>query len=230
MIKCIKFKSRNEWLDGRRLGGSSASAILNASKYLTANELYDELIYPEKKEDKGNEATERGNALEPLIRKEFETLNPKFKVKNPPKNNWIFVNSKYPKMSASLDGIIQNKETKEKGFIEIKTREVRSRREIEEWKNEKIPQNYFIQLMHYFLITEFSYCCLASHLIVRNFDTGNVEEVQVVYQWFYRKDYEKDIENLKKMELKFLSNCEKHIRPKPKIKILGVKNENIQTN
>lgn len=227
VIKCIKFKSRQEWLDSRRLGGSSVSAILNASKHLSANELYDEIMYPVSKPDTQTEATERGNKLEPLIRKEFETLNQDFKVTAPPRNNWIFINSKYPKMSASLDGIIQNKETKEKGFLEIKTREVRSKREIEEWKNEKIPQNYFIQLMHYFLITEYEYCVLASHLIQRNFDTNKIEEVQVVYQWFYRKDYEKDIENLKKMELKFLDNCEKHIRPKAKITILGVSNENL---
>lgn len=224
MIKCIKFKSREKWLENRKLGGSSASAILNANKYLTANELYDSVLYPIQKVEIETEATKRGNNLEPLIRAEFGALNQEYKIINPPKNNWMFINSKYPEMSASLDGVLIHKETKEKGFIEIKTREVRSRKEIEEWKNEKIPQNYFIQLMHYFLITEFKYCVLATHLIVRNFDTNKIEEVQVVYQWFYRKDYEQDIDNLRIIELKFLDNCKKRIRPTAKISVLGVKN------
>lgn len=224
MIKCVKFKSREDWLKYRGLGGSSASAILNASKYMTANELYDTFVYPEKHEEKETEATKRGNDLEPLIRKEFEVLNQEYIIKNPPKNNWCFVNTKYEGLTASLDGIIENKLTKEKGFIEIKTREVRSKKEIEEWKNQAIPQNYFIQIMHYFLITEYEYCVLASHLICRNYDENRIEEVQVVYQWFKRSDYLEDIENLKKVELKFLENIKNHKRPKAKITVLGVEN------
>ena len=54
-----------------------------------------------------------------------------------------------PYMTATLDGKLVEIATGRKGILEIKTREIKNREDAENWQNGKIPDNYYIQCLHY---------------------------------------------------------------------------------
>ena len=150
------FKSREDWLNARGLGGSSASVILGDSPYENRLELLEKIVLPkeEQVEDKSNEeAKQHGNIAEPALRTLFKANHPNYKV-IPPRAFEMYRRKDKPYLTATLDGQLIN-EFKEKGFIECKTRQVRRREDLEEWfdANRKptiLPQRYFDQVIHYF--------------------------------------------------------------------------------
>ena len=69
------FKTREDWLNARGLGGSSASAIVGDSPYETRIELLEKIVLPkqEEVEDRTNEeAKQHGNIVEPALRTLFQ--------------------------------------------------------------------------------------------------------------------------------------------------------------
>ena len=224
IYKVEKFNSKNDWLNHRGIGGSSASALLNQNPYLSPNELYDSIVYPHKNIDYQTESTIRGTKLEPNIRNEFAILHKDlFKVTNPPKNNWLFRRIDKPYLTASLDGLLKDLKTGETGILEIKTKEIRKDSEAVEWENGLIPQNYYIQCLHYLMVTGFTFCYLVAHLIKRDYQTGEVEWIKVNTQKIYREGKEEEIKKLEEVETRFYLNCQKRIRPKVIIKALRLK-------
>lgn len=216
----IKFKSEKDWLRARSLGGTYASALLGMNPWLTANEVYDHIKFNEKNESISNEAIERGKALEPLIRKEFAVLNKdKYKVIAPPKNNWIFKLKQEERITASLDGELIDLATKEKGVLEIKTKEFYSEKAMNEWINGTLPQQYYVQVLHYLLVTGYKFVIVNAKLILRDVETNELKRVVNDLKMIRREDKEKEIEFLLKKELEFLGNLDKGIRPKIFIKI-----------
>ncbi len=222
----LKCNSKDDWLNKRGLGGSSASAILGVNPYMSANDLYDAFKFPSERKSFSNEATERGNYLEPLIRQTFGYLNKGvFKIIAPPRNNWIFYRKDKEWMTASLDGILIRKRDNERGVLEFKTREVRSRAEFEEWKNGTIPNNYYIQTLHYLNVTKFTYAYIVSYLILKDYESGEVLDMYMNTQTIYAEDRTKDLEILEKEETYFYENTQKGIRPRAFIEVPILKGE-----
>lgn len=215
------FNSRTEWLAHRGIGGSSAAAIIEKNPYMTSLDLYADIKHGKKKEnkEKKNEVLEYGHKSEPLIRKIF-TLNFKDKYKVfEPKNNEMYRSVEFPILTATLDGRLLDLETGEKGILEIKTHDVKNQQDLENWNNH-IPDNYFAQLLHYFIVMEdYTFAWLVAKLRFFKFVDGVrvLDHEEIRYYYVSRKEVEKEIEYLKKKEIEFIGNLENNIMPTVKI-------------
>lgn len=214
------FKTKEEWLKARGFGGSSASAILDMNPYMSKLELYRAIVMPHKHPIvKENEAMNYGTKCEPLIRKMFAYDFAQTHRIHTPKDNEMYRRVDKPYMTATLDGILTNKETKEKGILEIKTHDVRNRKDEENWSSQ-IPNNYYIQVLHYLLVmNDFKYAILVGKLRFYDYyhaDGKKLLKTEVRYYYIDRNDEQvkKDLEYLEKKETEFWeNNIQKKIMP-----------------
>lgn len=223
--KRLTFKTREEWLQNRVIGGSSASAIVGKNPYKSKFDLYTDLTTKRKIGDSvQNTAMEYGHNLEPLIRKAFAYDHPQYIVKTP-KNNEMYCRLDKPWMTATLDGQLIHKISKKKFILEIKTHDIRNKKDDEMWQV-TIPVNYFIQVIHYLnVMNDYDGAILVARL--RFFDYYNEDGKKLLrtetrYYYIDRKDEEvqKQMIALEKVETKFWEeNVLKRIPPKTTIKI-----------
>ena len=216
------YKDKSIWLNHRGFGGSSASAILNKNPYMSKLELYKSCISANKskKKDSSNEATIYGTKCEPLIRKMFALDYPQYKVHSP-KEYEMYRRIDKPYLTATLDGILTDKITKEKGILEIKTHDIRNREDDENWKV-KLPDNYYIQVLHYLLVmNDFKFVILCAKLRYFDYHNKNGKKLlrqEIRYYYIDRKEVEKDLEYLEQKETEFYEeNIVKRIIPKVEI-------------
>ena len=99
------FKSREEWLEGRKghIGGSDASACVGLNPYKDNVQLWEEkrgLVIPEDISDR--EYVRYGTEAEKHLRALFAMDYPQYRVTYDEDN--MFTNTAYPWMHASLDG------------------------------------------------------------------------------------------------------------------------------
>lgn len=197
-ITRIQFDSMEEWLVNRKgIGGSDASAILGLNPYKTNQELWMEKkgqMSPVDISDKPY--VKYGNDAEPLLRALFALDYPEYKVEY--YDNNMIINKKYPWAHASLDGELMNPDGR-RGILEIKTTNILQSMQWEKWDN-RIPDNYYIQVLHYLLVTEYDFVVLKAQLKrVRN------GEVRLTTKHYHieREEVLDDIEMLKNEEEKF---------------------------
>ncbi len=209
------YKTREEWLAARALGGSSASAILNKNPYMTRLELLaaviskirnHEEISNNRHDDATNEILQYGVQSEPLIRKEFALdFKHEYIVRSPKKfEMYRSIDKKY--LTATVDGLLIDKKTKELGILEIKTHDVRGRSDLENWTNH-LPENYYIQLLHYLLvINDASFAILAAKLRFYDFknEERQLERTETRYFYVKRSEVVNDIAFLEKAETEFM--------------------------
>lgn len=191
---------RNEWLEERKkgIGGSDASVIMGLNPYKTTVDLWKEKtgrIVAEDISDK--EYVKYGTLAEEYLRELFKLDFPKYNVKH--EENTIIKHTKYPFLFASLDGTLTNKDTGEKGVLEIKTTNILNNAQKEKWNN-RIPDNYFCQVLHYLNVTGYSFAILKAQLKF-NYD----ENIRLETRHYYieRKDVEEDIKLLENKEIEF---------------------------
>lgn len=150
-----------EWLDFRNtgIGGSDASAVLGLNPWKTNVELWEEKsgLKPPK-EVSCAEAVEYGSKAEVWLAKLFELDFPEYRLTTP--KNIVYRRDGF--MFASLDGELEDRAGR-KGILEIKTSTIFSSINRERW-NEKIPQNYYIQLLHYLMVTGYDFAILKAQL------------------------------------------------------------------
>ena len=161
-ITRIQFDSMEEWLVNRKgIGGSDSSAILGLNPYKTNQELWMEKkgqMSPADISDKPY--VKYGNDAEPLLRALFALDYPEYKVEY--YDNNMIINKKYPWAHASLDGELMNPDGR-RGILEIKTTNILQSMQWEKWDN-RIPDNYYIQVLHYLLVTEYDFVVLKAQL------------------------------------------------------------------
>lgn len=161
-ITRIQFDSMEEWLVNRKgIGGSDASAILGLNPYKTNQELWMEKkgqMSPVDISDKSY--VKYGNDAEPLLRALFALDYPEYKVEY--YDNNMIINKKYPWAHASLDGELIDSDGR-RGILEIKTTNILQSMQWEKWDN-RIPDNYYIQILHYLLVTEYDFVVLKAQL------------------------------------------------------------------
>lgn len=165
MVEMKCYKSRDEWLKARTscIGGSDAACIIGANPWKTSEQLWEEKLGLRTPDDLSeNKLVQYGNNAEHLLRELFALDYPKFDVMYCEHN--MFTNSDYPFAHASLDGWIGDRETSRTGILEIKTATISSAAQSEKWKGNNIPQNYYAQILHYFLVTGFSFAILKAQL------------------------------------------------------------------
>lgn len=189
--------TREDWLEERKngIGGSDAAAIIGANPYKDNIKLWEEKTGRRKAEDISDKSyVKYGTEMEPILRESFKIKHPEFEILH--EENTIIKHPVYPFLFASLDGILINKETEEKGILEIKTSEILRSMQKEKWKDQ-IPPNYYCQILHYLNVTGFTFVKLFAEL--------NYEENYQVTKTYTieRKDVEEDIKYLEKKEIEF---------------------------
>lgn len=207
-IQRIQFETFEEWLDARHgIGGSDASAVIGKNPYKTNQDLWMEKTgraVPPDISDK--DYVKYGHAAEPLLRGLFALDHPEYKVEYFGDN--MIRNEKYPWAHASLDGELTDQDGR-KGILEIKTTNILQSMQREKW-NDQIPNNYYIQILHYLLVTEYEFVELRAQL--KSVWQGQIRLNTRDYH-IERKEVEEDIAYIKEQEEAFWQQVKTDRKP-----------------
>lgn len=199
--------TREQWLKERKkgIGGSDAATILGLNPYKSNIDLWNEKTGKVKAEDISDKPyVKYGTEMEDILRESFKIKHPEFFITH--KENTIIKHKKYPFLFASLDGEILEVATGREGVLEIKTSEILRSMQKEKWKD-KIPDNYYCQVLHYLNVTGYEFAKLFAEL---RYD----ENYQVTKTYtIERKDVEEDIKYLEQKEIEFWRYVEEDKRP-----------------
>ena len=208
MLHKIILPNRESWLEHRdRIGGSDAASIVGLNPYRSNIDLYrikTGQIQPEDISDKPY--VKYGTEADQYLRELFKLDYPEYEVFY--EENNMFLNDRYPWAHASLDGWLRDKQGR-MGIWECKTTNITNSTQTLKWKN-RIPDNYYIQVLHYLMVTEFEFVILKAQL---KFDYGEDVYLQTKHYKIERADVEEDIKYLEHEEKKFWKNVTEHIQP-----------------
>lgn len=208
MVKKIILNSREEWIQNRkRIGGSDAAAILGRNPYKTNIELWQEKTgrtVPEDISDKPY--VKYGIAAEEHLRELFKLDHPEYTVFYEENNIWF--NDRMPWAHASLDGWLLNKDGRN-GVWECKTTNILQSMQKEKWR-QQIPDNYYVQILHYLMVTEFDFAELKAQL---KYDFGGELYLQTRHYHIERSEVEEDIAYLMQKEAEFWDFVKSDTRP-----------------
>jgi putative phage-type endonuclease len=207
-IKMKVMKNRKEWLENRkRIGGSDAAAIIGQNPYKSNVELWKEKteqIVPEDISEKPY--VKYGTEAEGFLRELFKLDYPDYKVEYVENNS--FENERLPFAQASLDGWLYDKDGRF-GILEIKTTNIMQSQQKEKW-NERIPDNYYCQVLHYMAVLEADFAVLKAQL---KYDFSESVYLQTRHYKIEREDVEDDIAYLMQKEKEFWEKVETGKRP-----------------
>lgn len=208
-VKMLTFPSRSEWLQARKntIGGSDASAVVGLNPYCDNVRLWEiktGQIIPDDISDKPY--VKYGHDAEPLLREMFKLDFPEYQVFY--EDNNLFLNEKYPWGHFSADGWLKDQNGRN-GILEIKTTEILQSMQKEKW-NQRIPDNYYIQLLHGFLIMEVDFAVLKAQLKTV-FD--GIPYLQTRHYFIERSDVEADLEFLESSEKEFWTHVQNRTKP-----------------
>lgn len=209
MFTIIDNADHAEWLKARSygIGGSDAAAVIGKSPYKSNVELFDEKTGRKMAEDISDKPyVQYGNGAEPLIRKLFALDYPEYKVEY--HENRILRSIEHPFMQASLDGELTDQEGR-LGILEIKTSNILQPGQWMKWKDQ-IPDNYYIQVLHYLIVTGWDFVVLRAHL---RSDWGYDRRTEVKHYFLERSEVEADLQYLLSEERKFWEHVKTGIRP-----------------
>lgn len=164
MIEKLTFNGRGTWLVGRQkgIGGSDAAAVLGLNPYMSNVDLWRLKTGRAQKADVShNPLVEYGTRAETSLRELFRLDFPEYRVEHEPFS--IYTNSDYPWALASLDGRIYDDYTGRTGILEIKTTTINGSAQAAKWKD-RLPDNYFCQILHYMAVMEADFAILKSQL------------------------------------------------------------------
>jgi putative phage-type endonuclease len=208
MVELTQLNSREEWLKARKgIGGSDAASIVGMNPWRDNVELWEIKTGRREQEDISEKpAVIYGTEAEEHLRELFRLDYPHFKVNYVDNNMWK--NDKMPWAHASLDGWLTDPDGR-KGILEIKTTTIQRSTQKEKWQ-EQIPQNYYIQLLHYLLVTEFEFAILKAQL---KFEIENDLFIQTKHYHIERQEVAEDLEFLETAEKEFAELIKKDKRP-----------------
>lgn len=205
----IENKDHASWLKARTygIGGSDASAIVRKNPYKTNIDLFEEKIGRKLPEDISDKPYVRfGTMAEPHIRALFALQYPEYKVFY--HENRILRSKAYPFLQASLDGELEDEEGR-KGILEIKTTNILQSMQYEKWKD-RIPDNYYIQALHYLLVTGYDFVFLRAYIMS---EWGNKKRTTIEDYTIERSEVEEDLKFLLAEEQKFWKYVESGRKP-----------------
>ena len=199
--------TREQWLEERKkgIGGSDAATILGLNPYKTSIDLWEEKTGRKDAEDISDKPyVKYGTKAEDHLRELFKLDFPQYEVTH--QENTIIKHPIYPFLFASLDGQLVDKNTGELGILEIKTTNILQSMQKEKW-NDRVPDNYFIQVLHYLNVTGFSFAYLFAELTYS-------DDLQMTKTFkFDRNNLVEDIEYLQEKEIEFWKYVEEDKRP-----------------
>lgn len=209
MVEMIQLKDRAEWLEARknRIGGSDASCIVGMNPYRSNVELWEIKTGQVEAEDISDKPyVKYGSGAEQHLRELFKLDFPQYKVSYVEDNMWL--NDKYPFAHASLDGWLEDEDGR-KGILEIKTTNILQSMQKEKWNN-RIPDSYYLQVLHYLMVTEFDFAILKAQLKY-DYD-GDIMLITKHYK-IEREEVQEDIDFLEKAERRFFECIKEDRQP-----------------
>ena len=193
------FSNGEEWLKSRsgQIGGSDASACVGMNPYKSNVELWEEKTGCRIPEDiSGKDYVVYGTRAEYYLREMFALDFPEYQVTY--QENNMFLNDAYPWMHASLDGELVDQDGRH-GILEIKTTNILQSMQREKW-HDRIPDNYYCQVLHYLAVTEYDFAVLKAQL---KSEWGGELRITTKHYFIERKDVEEDIRYLVEAEKQF---------------------------
>lgn len=204
--------SHEEWLKARLqgIGASEASAIVGRNPYMSNVTLWEIKTGRRRAEDISSSThVQYGHDAEAPLRQLFALDYPGFEVTYGGEFDMVY-NHEYPFLFATLDGRIIERKTGRRGIYEGKTTEILRSMQREKWAD-RIPDNYYIQVLHQLLVTGWDFAYLNAQL-KRVFD-GEVRTETRRYP-IERSDVQDDLDVLLDAEVRFWKyNVQKDIRP-----------------
>lgn len=224
-----KYETKDEWLRirGKGIGGSDSSSIVGLNPYRTNLELWESKTGLKTFDNISNEFTEFGHLVEPNIRGLFNAL---FRDSLEAKvYDEVLIRKDKPYLRASLDGEIKvindidfisyfkfhyNDKVTEmpepikikvgmRGILECKSTFILSSMSKEKWNNH-IPDNYFCQICHYLLVTNYDFVILPALLVWE--DANGVKTLEMRFYALLRSDVEESLKYLEEKETDFWEN------------------------
>ena len=192
---------KEEWLKKRKtyITGTDAASILGLNPWCTNIKCWELKTGRSESQDISDKpAVKYGLKAESPLIELFKLDFPHYKVSL--KNYDFRIHKDFSFIAGTLDGELFCTETKRKGILEIKTANVTRGSTRKKWEN-SIPENYFIQVLHYFLVTAFDFAVVKAAL-KNDLDPKNPEILHKHYH-LEREDFKDDIEYLKTKELEF---------------------------
>lgn len=198
-VKMITLKDRRQWLENRKkgVGGSEISAIAGLNPYMDNVTLWELKTGRKEAEDISDKPYVRyGQTAEEHLRELFKLDFPEYVVEYVDNNS--FTNDRYPWARASLDGWLTDRDGR-KGVLEIKTTEILNSMHKEKW-HDKIPDNYYCQVLFYMAVTEADFAVLKAQLKTV-FD--GMPHMQTRHYHIERQEVQEDIDYIMKKGAEF---------------------------
>ena len=196
----LSFRTEADWLAGRTkgIGGSDSSAVIGKNPWKTNVQLYREKVGLIHTPDvSNNDAVKYGKSAEEPLRRLFQLDHPELIVNY--KSKIILANREFPFILYSPDGLLKERESGRKGILEIKTTTIVQSMQKEKWNN-RVPDNYYVQVLHGLLVTDFDFIILRAQLKYKSGDLS-IREYH-----FERSACEDDLAYLKDSLIKFWNN------------------------
>lgn len=188
----LEFKNRNEWLTGRTMGigGSDASATIGMNPWKSNLDLWEQKAFGRSSgEDISNKpAVAYGNDCEDPLRRIYQAKRLQMEVNY--QANTILRSRSEPWSLYSPDGLLKERETGRCGILEIKTSTILRTIDREKWRD-RIPDNYYIQVLHGLNVTGFEFIELIAEL------TFNENSSQIRIYHIEREEVQEDLEELR---------------------------------
>lgn len=203
-------KTREEWLESRKqgIGGSDAGCIVGANPWKSARQLWREKTGADKPDDiSGKPAVRFGKEAEQHLRALFLLTYPQYTCEY--HEFRMYGNDRLPFIFATLDGELTDADGR-RGILEIKTTTIQQSRQWEEW-DERIPQHYYIQVLHQMLACEWAeYAELFAHI---RYSRG--EEIRATLRKYRieRSEVLSDLERLEEQEIQFYQQWQTGTEP-----------------
>jgi putative phage-type endonuclease len=155
IIADTRSMTRADWLKHRRkgLGGSDAGAIAGVNPWKKPIHVYLDKRGELPEDEELSEAAYWGIQLEDMVGKEFKKRNGLWIQKK----NALLQHPKHEFMLANLDREVFDKD-RGRGGLEIKTA---SAYLADDWKGDRIPDSYNLQVQHYMAVTGYDYFWMA---------------------------------------------------------------------
>ncbi len=203
--------TREQWLASRKtfIGGSDASAVLGRNPYKTNVDVWLEKtgkIVP--KDISQKPYVKYGIQAERPLIELFALDQPQYQV-TPNTDYKVIRNAKYPFIAATLDAELIEILTNRPGILEIKTTNILQSMQYEKWDH-KIPDNYYIQCLHYLLATGWDFTILKAQLKT-DYD-GDIR-LNTRHYHIERVDVLGDLEYLLSEEIRFWNNVLSNTKP-----------------
>ncbi len=191
------------------IGGSDASAVIGRNPYKTNVILWKEKCGLSELVDIGDKPyVQYGQRAETPLIELFKLDYPQYDVKVEPYE--IRRHKEYPFLLGTLDGELTERATGRKGILEIKTSNILSSMHKEKWNN-RVPDNYYIQILHYLNVTGYEFAILKAHL---KMEYNGICRIDTRHYYFEREDVLNDLRCLEEAEVAFWNeNVLKHIEP-----------------